>query len=156
MNTLVVYGTRYGNTQRIAEAIGDGLKDAGPVEVLSLEAATPAHVRSADFLVVGGPTEAHGATPALKTWIDGLAYVLDGKPVAVYETRLDIASFLSGSAAAGIQAHLRRAGATVVAAGGSFLVKGKQPELQPGELERAVEWGRRLPRAVAPEPAAKR
>jgi flavodoxin len=156
MNTLVVYGTRYGNTQQVAEAIGDGLKDAGPVEVLSLESATPTHVRSSDLVVLGGPTEAHRATPALRSWIDGLAFVLEGKPVAVFDTRLGYARILSGSAGAGIEARLRRVGARVVAAYASFLVKGKQPELQPGEFARAVEWGRELAHVIAPEPVAAR
>ncbi len=156
MQTLVVYGTRYGNTQKIAEAIADGLKESGPVEVLGLEAATPAKVRAADLIVLGGPTEAHGTTPALKSWIDGMAFVLDGKAVAAFDTRLDYARVLSGSAAHGIEARLRRAGAKIVAADGSFLVKGKQPELEPGELARAVEWGRMVAKSIAPEPAGRR
>ena len=156
MNTLIVYGTRYGNTQRIAEAIGDGLKIAGPVQVLDLDAATPARVREADFVVVGGPTEAHSTTPELKTWIEGLAYVLDGKAVAAYDTRLDMARLLTGSAASGIASRLRRAGAKVVASEGSFLVKGKQPELEAGELARAAEWGRQLAHTVSPEPVTAR
>ncbi len=156
MNTLIVYGTRFGNTQRIAEAIGDGLKAAGPVEVLHIDAATPAHVRQADFVVVGGPTEAHSTTPELKSWITGLSFVLDGKAVAAYDTRLDMARILTGSAAAGIASRLRRAGARVVASDGSFLVKGKPAELLAGELARAAEWGRTLARTVAPEPALAR
>ncbi|HZQ49993.1 MAG TPA: flavodoxin domain-containing protein [Candidatus Dormibacteraeota bacterium] len=167
MNTLIVYGTRYGNTQRIAEAIGDGLKAAGPVEVLHLDAATPAHVRQADLVVVGGPTEAHSATPELKSWISGLAFVLDGKAVAAYDTRVDMARIITGSAASGIASRLRRAGARVVASDGSFIVKGKaaehkgdpkarEYELGAGELARAAEWGRTLARTVAPEPALAR
>jgi flavodoxin len=152
MKTLVVYGTRYGNTQRVAEAIADGVKEAGDVEVLALEAATPSKVREADLIVVGGPTEAHGTTPALKAWVDGLAFVLEGKAVAAFDTRLDYARVLSGSASRGIEARLRRAGARMVAADGSFLVKGKQPQLEPGELTRAVEWGRRVARSIAAEP----
>ena len=144
MKALVVYGSRYGNTQHIAEAIADGLKDVFTVDVCALDKATPAQVQAADLVVVGGPTEAHSATPPVKVWIDGMAFALDGKPAAAFDTRLDFARVLSGSAAKGIEAHMRRAGARMVIDGASFLVKGKQPLLEPGELARAVAWGREI------------
>ncbi len=142
MKALVIYGTRYGNTQKIAEAIGDGLKPAFSVEVLPVEGVAPAQVTAADLLVIGGPTEGHGMTPALRSFVDGMAFALDGKPVAAFDTRIGIARFFSGSAAAGIEAHLRRAGAKVIAEEGSFVVKGKQPELETGELARAKAWAK--------------
>ena len=156
MKALVVYGTRYGNTRQIAEAIGDGLKAGFEVDVLPLEGATPAQVSAADFIVVGGPTEAHGATPELKTFVDGMSFMLEGKPVAAFDTRIDMARILSGSAASGIEAHLRRAGAHIVAADASFLVKGKPVALEPGELARAAQWGKQLAtliKSLAPVPA---
>src|SRR5438270_13107561 len=98
MKALVIYGTRYGNTQKIAEAIGDGLKPAFAVDVLPIDGMTPAQVMAADLLVIGGPTEAHGMTPALRTFVDGISFALDGKPVAAFDTRRGIARILSGSA----------------------------------------------------------
>lgn len=142
MKALVVYGTRYGNTQKIAEAIGDGLKSAFAVDVLPIDGVTPAQVTAADLLVLGGPTEAHGMTAALKAFVDGMSFSLEGKPVAAFDTRIGVAKIFSGSAASGIDAHLRRAGAKVIADDGSFIVKGKQPELEPGELARALLWGK--------------
>ena len=76
MKALVIYGTRYGNTQRVAEAIGDGLKSAFAVEVLPIDGVSPVQVTGADLLVIGGPTEAHGTTPALKAFIDGMSFAL--------------------------------------------------------------------------------
>jgi flavodoxin len=144
MNALVIYGSRYGNTQHIAEAIADGLKDAMAVDVIDVEKATPALVKAADLVVVGGPTEAHGITPPLKAWIDSAAIALEGKKAAAFDTRLDFARIITGSAAKGIGAHLRTAGATLITDDESFLVKGKQPQLEPGELSRAVAWGREV------------
>jgi len=144
MKALVIYGTRYGNTQKIAEAIGDGLKGTFSVEVLPVEGVAPTQVTAADLLVIGGPTEGHGMTPALKSFVDGMTFALDGKPVAAFDTRIGIARILSGSAANGIEAHLRRAGAKVIAEEGSFIVKGKQPELETGELARAQAWGKEV------------
>lgn len=144
MNALVIYGSRYGNTQHVAEAIADGLKEAMPVDVVELDKATPAMVKAADLVVVGGPTEAHGMTPPLKAWVDGMALALDGKKAAAFDTRIDMARIITGSAAKGIGAHLRSAGAKLVTDDESFLVKGKQPQLEPGELSRAVAWGREI------------
>jgi len=144
MKALVIYGTRYGNTQKIAEAIGEGLKAACFVEVLPVDGMTPAQVTAADLLVIGGPTEGHGMTQPMKTFVDGMSFALDGKAVAAFDTRIGIARILSGSAASGIEAHLRRAGAKVIAEEGSFIVKGKQPELEAGELARAQAWGKDL------------
>ncbi len=144
MKALVIYGTRYGNTQKVAEAIGEGLKSQFFVEVLPIDGVTPAQVTAADLLVVGGPTEAHGMTHALKAFVDGMSFALEGKPVAAFDTRIGVARIFSGSAAAGIEAHLRRAGAKVITGEGSFIVKGKQPELEPGELDRAGTWGKDL------------
>ena len=156
MKALVIYGSRYGNTRRIAEAIGEGLKPAFAVEVLPTDGVTPMQLTAADLLVIGGPTEAHGMTPVLRTFVDGMTFALEGKAVAAFDTRLDVARIFSGSAASGIGAHLRRAGAKVIAGEGSFLVKGKQPELEPGELDRATAWGKELAAkilALAPVPA---
>jgi len=144
MKALVIYGTRYGNTQRVAEAIGEGLKPAFFVEVLPIDGVSPAQVTAADLLVIGGPTEAHGMTQSLKSFVEGMSFALDGKPVAAFDTRIGIARILSGSAATGIEAHLRRAGAKVISEEGSFIVKGKQPELEAGELDRAHAWGEDL------------
>ncbi len=144
MKALVIYGTRYGNTQKIAEAVGEGLRSEFFVEVLPVDGVTPAQVTAADLLVIGGPTEAHGMTQGLKSFVDGMSFALDGKPVAAFDTRIGVARIFSGSAATGIEAHLRRAGAKVIADEGSFIVKGKQPELEAGELDRAQAWGKDL------------
>ena len=144
MNALVIYGSRHGNTQHVAEAIADGLKEAMAVDVIALEYATPDRIKAADLIVVGGPTEAHSMTPPLKEWVDGMDFAIQGKKAAAFDTRLDMPRVISGSAAKGIGAHLRRAGAKLVTEDTSFFVKGKTPALLPGELARAAAWGKEI------------
>ena len=60
MRALVVYESMYGNTHLVAEAIDSGLRSAGPVQVASVADARYEDVRRYDFVVVGGPTHAHG------------------------------------------------------------------------------------------------
>lgn len=144
MKALVIYATRYGNTRKIAKAIGDGLDGALEVEVLDIEHALPAQIIAADLVVIGGPTEVHGVTPPVKEFMHRIGAGFEGKTVATFDTRLPQARILTGSAAIGIAAALRKAGAWMIEPAESFTVKGQEPQLEAGELARAVAWGREL------------
>jgi flavodoxin len=155
MKTVVIYASRHGNTQRVADAIADGLRPFGPVESMSLEVAQKTFDGNADLVVIGGPTEAHGMTPQVRSFLDSLsARGLNGVRAAAFDTRLDWPRWLSGSAGAGIAEHLRKMGADVVVPQASFLVEGKEPQLKPGELRRAVAWGDTLARLSQAHAAA--
>ena len=138
--SLVVYASRYGNTEKIAEAIAAGLRTAGPVEVFAAADAPVAIGNDVTLFVVGGPTEAHGLTKPLADYISRLGGV-SAELVATFDTRLRFPRWVSGSAALGIARALRGAGANEIAEPMSFFVHGKDPVLEPGELERAEAWG---------------
>ncbi len=68
MQAVIVYESLYGNTRRIAEAVADGVHEAAPdadVRCLEVSAASQDVTRSADLLVVGGPTHMHGLSSGL-------------------------------------------------------------------------------------------
>ena len=65
MRTLVVYESMFGNTRAIAEAVAAGLTEAAEVVLVPVREVTPAHVHSADLIVVGGPTHAHGLSSSM-------------------------------------------------------------------------------------------
>ena len=147
MRSVIVYATRSGNTRRVAEEIGRVLAERGDVELFDV-AAAPGRLPEADLVVVGGPTEGHGVTPAMVSFLDSLASeAVAGKAAAAFDTRLAWPRVLSGSAAAGIADRLRAAGARLVTSPQSFIVSTK-PELKPGELERAHEWATSLAEMV--------
>jgi flavodoxin len=151
MESMVVYGSRSGNTQKVAEAIAGALEAQGPVQVVAIDEAKtfPA---GTELVVIGGPTEAHRMTPPVALFLDGLqAGALTGIAVAAFDTRLRWPRWLSGSAAAGIVEKLRDTGGSPIAAPESFFVHGKEPQLEPGELERAATWGATLAALVAPK-----
>jgi len=155
MNSIVIYGSRSGNTQRVATAIAESLKAHGPVQLVAVEDAPPAIRESVDLLVVGGPTEAHAMTPPVAHFLNGLQPgALRFTRVAAFDTRLRWPRWLSGSAAVGIVRDLRAAGGTQAAPPESFFVAGTSPELEPGELERALAWGGSLAAKAAQQPAA--
>lgn len=150
MNSAVIYGSRYGNTQKIAYAIAAGLRAWGTVEVVAIDKAQGIRLHAYDLVVLGGPTEGHGITKPMADYVDQIGDAFTGVNAAAFDTRLTWPRWMSGSAAGDIAKQLQGFGASLVAQPTSFLVAGKPPALEPGELERAEGWARSLAAKVAP------
>jgi flavodoxin len=156
MQAVVIYDTQFGNTEQVARAIAQGLADLGSVDLLAAAAAMGQPAAPPDLLLIGGPTQRHGMSPVLRAYVEALPR--DGlrkTRVATFDTRYRIAPLLSGSAAKDAAGRLRRSGCRLVAAPESFFIERDRPpdgekrrhgseQLEPGELERARAWGRRL------------
>ena len=158
MKSIIVYGSRSGNTRAIAEAIAGALEAYGPARLIAVEDASATVWDHCDLLVVGGPTEGRHATPPMRALFDRLPVrALRGIDAAAFDTRLDWPLLLSGSAASQIRRRLIDAGAHVVASPESFFVSSR-PHLRDGELERAPLWAREVAEAALadrfPHPAA--
>lgn len=152
MVTLVIYDTKFGNTEKIARAIARGAATVGEVLVMdTTEAAGPPAGRP-DLLIIGGPTQNLGLSPALKGFLQALPSSLKGIPTASFDTRYRAPALLTGSAAADTAKRLRRAGGRSVAPPESFFIarggKAAGQVLEPDELERAEEWGRAVTAAL--------
>ncbi|MFW6115892.1 MAG: flavodoxin family protein [Chloroflexota bacterium] len=148
MNALVVYDSLYGNTERIARAIGDALVDkAGDkARVVRPGGMDADDVEAVDLLVIGSPTHGGRPTEAIQGLLDGLEGTLPADTrVAAFDTRMAtrlVAIF--GYAARRIGRALEEAGGTLVAPPEGFVVKGKEGPLKDGELERAADWAKGL------------
>ena len=142
MQTVVIYDSKFGNTEKIAQAIGRGLGALGDVRVMSTGEATPDE--RPDLLLLGGPTQKRGASPGLRRFMEALPAALHGVPAAAFDTRYRGATWLMGSAAAEAAKVIRRAGGDLVAEPESFFMVRKGPmerqTLEPGEIERAEQW----------------
>lgn len=171
MKAVVVYESMYGNTHAVADAIGRGLAGSGEVVVVPVAQAAPALVTDADLVVVGGPTHAHGMSrpstrkaavdqakdnpidpsatgPGVREWLETIPPV--AASAAAFDTRAGMApALLTGRASKGIAKQLHQHGFGQVAEPESFLID-KDNHLEPGEVERAEEWGARLAAAVTP------
>lgn len=144
MNSVVVYGSRSGNTRKIAEAVAGALEEFGPVRLVPAEDASATVWDHCDLLVVGGPTEGRHATPPVRAFFDRLpAHALRGLDAAAFDTRLDWPRLATGSAASEIRRRLIDAGANMAVPAESFKVCSR-PQLRHGELERAPIWARGL------------
>jgi hypothetical protein len=165
MRVVVVYESIFGNTKTIAEAIANGLGEAGEVTLGTVDDLSPEVVGDAGLLVAGGPTHAHGmARPkahqtiardrsyakygpvlagqeSLRGWLERLP---TGQAMAAaFDTRFDKPRWLTGSAATKIAQRLGRKGYTLVGTE-SFFVQTTGGPLADGERHRAVAWGRQL------------
>jgi len=88
MKTIVVYDSLYGNTQKIAQAIGNGLSEK--VKVIAVDGINASELKMFDLLIIGSPVHGGRATPAIDALLEQLpAHALEGKSVAAFDTRFE-------------------------------------------------------------------
>lgn len=151
MKALVMYQTKYGNTEQLARTIAASMNECIPTEVMSVKDVNQRGLAGVDLLLVGGPTQAHGAAPELNQALDSMGDgSLKGVKVATFDTRLHWPKLLSGSAADVAAQHLKAAGGQMIAPPESFFIAGTEGPLAPGEMERASRWGHWIAEAVVP------
>lgn len=163
MRVLIVFESMFGNTQRIADAIADGLAGHADVRVIEVGEAPTRLTEDVDLLVVGGPTHVHGMSRprtrdgarqqaegplvspgvGMREWLATLGTARPGISTVTFDTRIGKARWLTGSAARSAAKFLRRQGFPVLATA-SFVVLGTAGPLAAGESERARQWGVKL------------
>ncbi len=155
MKALIIYDSQFGNTEKIAQSIGDALAAGAETTLLRAAAATPAALTGYDLIVVGSPTQRFNATEVMSGLLSSPD--LHNVKAAAFDTRFDRAEVEQGVlrlamkvagdkawAATHIADTLTKAGATVVVAPEGFIVEGTEGPLRPGELERAAEWATQI------------
>jgi flavodoxin I len=143
MKALIIYDSAYGNTEKIARAIGETLGSENEVEILKVNNANPEQVKDLQLLIVGSPTYAGRPTPPILDYLNKLPETaINGINVAAFDTRVS-AKFarIFGYASDKIAAALKKKGGNLVANSEGFTVIGREGPLQEGELERAKTWG---------------
>jgi flavodoxin len=144
VKSLIVYDSTYGNTEKIARAIGAAL--TGDVKVQKAGEVNAAELASYDLLVIGSPT--YGGRP-MPTVADFLGKIPDdavkGKNVAAFDTRIPTKfAKLFGYAADRIAKSLKDKGANLMVPAEGFFVNGKSGPLKDGEEARAATWAKGL------------
>jgi flavodoxin len=145
MRALVVYDSLYGNTEKIAEAIG-GAITGGEVSVLRAGEVGPPELENISLLVVGAPTQGGRATEAVRDLLNRITKAeINGVDAAAFDTRVTSkVAKIFGYAANKIASNLKKKGANLIAEPEGFFVEGTKGPLTQGELERAAEWGKGL------------
>ena len=151
MNALVLYDSKYGNTEQLARAIGERI---GALHVLPVEEVEARDLASCGLLIVGGPTHTHGMSVIMRDFVEGLSRgALRGVLAAAFDTRYHGSRLITGAASLGIERHLRRAGALLMLPPASFFVvregEAEETKLVDGEIEHARAWAAQLLHEVA-------
>ncbi len=155
MKALIVYDSKFGNTEKIARAIGEAITPLGEVEVVKAGDANSSQLSSIDFLLVGSPTHAGGATRAIKEFLRRIpANALENVRVASFDTRFSAKDKGIGTrivlgifryAAGRIATILEYKGGYLAVEPEGFIVEDSEGPLKKGELERAAIWTRGIP-----------
>lgn len=155
MRAMVVYDSVYGNTERVAHAVGEAVaRGLGPSEEIETHRVTdvdPRRLGDLDILIVGAPTHAFRPSRATREFLKRIpAGGLAGVRVAAFDTRIsaddmDVPIFpflvkLFGYAAKPIADGLKRKGGDLALPPEGFYVEDAEGPLGEGELERAAAW----------------
>lgn len=145
MKTLLVYDSAFGNTEKVALEIARLVRQHSLLLLSRIEEANLLDLEGVDLLVVGSPTQRHQPTLSIQAW---LAQIPDGAlrhlQASAFDTRYNMPTVISGSAASAIRKQLRKKGARRVLPSGSFVVSDREGPLVEGEIERVAEWVRQI------------
>jgi flavodoxin len=156
MLAMVIYDSLYGNTEKIAQVIGNALQQIGEVEVVRVGDVQPEQLSGVRLLVVGSPTQQFRPTQAMRDFLNHLPKNgLKGVKVAAFDTRLTLAEIekspplpffekIFGYAAERILKKLKNKGGESAFPGEGFFVQGMKGPLVEEEEERAAQWARKL------------
>lgn len=148
VDAVVVYDSRFGNTEEVARAVADGL---GGARVIVMHGLTPSEIRGADLVVMGTPNHRWGLSPAVTRALSWLRREdCKGMRCAAFEIRAR--RRLLRSTGKRLLRALRRRGMRPVARTAYFTVLGPAGPLGRDELGRARTWGAELARQLADGP----
>lgn len=150
MKVLVVFDSTYGNTEKVARAIGGAI--SGDIRVVRALEAKNSDLDSIGYLIVGSPVQGFRATKLVQSFLQNIPEgALKGKNVAAFDTRMpehDVGRGLrlimkvGGYAAPRIADLLKKKGGNLAVPPEGFIVKDKEGPLKDGELERAAAWAK--------------
>ena len=147
MKAIVLFDTRYGNTERIARSLETGLQKSGlQTACINVKDAVVDSLGEYDLICLGGPTHHRAASAAMQGFLHSLKGAdLSGKLAFVFDTRRD--SFLAGSAAKFIEGRLQKLGLKMVKPSLSASIFNPTPDEKRRKSESKDEWKERRHRS---------
>jgi flavodoxin I len=156
MKAMVVHDSVFGNTEKVAQAIGQALGSPEDVKVVQVSDAKPEQLVGLTLLIVGSPTRQFSPTGATTGFLKSIPkHGLKGVKVAAFDTRFTesaiekvriLAFFVKifGYAAKPIADRLQKKGGEMVVPPEGFYVGDTEGPLLEGELERAADWAKQI------------
>lgn len=152
MKTLIIYDSLFGNTEKIAHAIGKGISKN--VKVMPAEKANPSMLKGINLFIAGSPTHGGRPSPEMQEFLTSISQkALENVYIAAFDTRfyyqdhgigLKLLMNILKFAAARIEKQLLRKGGKSFINPEGFFVEGKEGPLRKGELVRATAWGKKI------------
>jgi flavorubredoxin len=133
---VVIYDSKYGNTEKIAKSLAAGLRIAGmDITCINTNDVQDESLKDYDFIAIGAPTQMFTASKPMKDFLLRLGGVqgLRGKYAFAFDTKF--ASRLSGSASKYIERTLKELGMDIVRPRQSAIVDKTEGPLEGGAVE---------------------
>ncbi|MFQ6077296.1 MAG: flavodoxin family protein [Candidatus Bathyarchaeia archaeon] len=142
---IVVYSTRYGNTEKAAKAICEGLKEDGlDCDCKSIRDITPSDVERYDVVLFGAPTHANNIPEEMTRFMESLRQVeLEGKVGAAFDTRYEDAEVGGLSV---LERYMKELGISLLSSGLPALLPAGayMGPLRKNELAKCREFGKSI------------
>jgi len=146
---IVIYDSLYGNTEKVARALAQGLENSGVVKATPVraDAADVGRLTGYDIILVGAPTHAWNASEPMRKFLGKIGEsALKGKKAFAFDTKMK--SRLAGSGAKHIEERLSKLGAEIVKERMSAIVKGRQGPLEEGSESKFTSIGLEIAKAI--------
>jgi flavodoxin I len=144
MKALLVYDSVFGNTERIAKAIGEAT--GGKLRIARVNGVGIDELKGLDLLIVASPTVGGRPTEAVQDFLNRIPPAgLRNVRVAAFDTRLAMRFVkLFGYAAEKICIELVARGGIRIASPQGFFVNGRKGPLAETESDRAADWAKKI------------
>jgi len=144
-SVLIVYYTLYGNTEKAAQAICEGLREGGlDCDCKKVKDVSPSDVEHYDVILFGAPTHAESIPEEMRKFMDSLKRAkLREKMGAAFDTRYEDAEV---GALTTLEKYLKQFGMNLVSPGLPVLLPtgaAKGP-LRKDELTKCREYGKSI------------
>ena len=155
MKAIVIYDSIFGNTEQIAQAIGNTLGSQDEVGLFRVGNIRPEQLKGSELILVGSPTRGFRPTKPITVFLDRIPVDgIKGVKVAAFDTRISLDDINSpvlrffvrifGYAAKPIADRLKKKGGELAVPPEGFYVKASEGPLKEGELDRAANWARQI------------
>jgi len=138
---IVIYDSKFGNTEKIAKALSEGMKKEGlEVDCVRIDNVDLDKLTEYEIIAIGAPTQMFSISNHMKEFLKKLENLnLRDKRAFAFDTKLK--SRFAGSAAKGIEKRLKKLNMTIIKPYASATVKGVEGPLEEGAEEKFTQIG---------------
>lgn len=146
VRVFIVYDTTYGNTKRVAEKIGEGLREVEGIEIAisDIKEAEIGKVADSDVILIGAPNHIGSPPRAVRKIIDKLGNRnVKAKWIVVFDT------YMGGDFEKVVKKMEKKIGEKLpslqlITSGLSIRVKGIKGPIMENELPKCINFGKKI------------